>query len=90
MIYTNNILVSTYNFSHIVMNVLKLISKPSKSRQHEEQNESPTLPKTRQRSSKAKTDRNKRRLEAFVDKKSIPSTTENGEHAQECLEHVNQ
>ncbi|CAC5369488.1 unnamed protein product [Mytilus coruscus] len=64
-----------------------LVIRWKKSRQHEEQTESPTLQKTRKRSSKARTDRNKRRLEAFKAKKSTPSTTENGESAQEiCLE----
>ncbi|CAC5365018.1 unnamed protein product [Mytilus coruscus] len=61
----------------------KLVIRWKKSRQYEEQTESPTLQKTRKRSSKARTDRNKRRLEAFIAKKSTPSTTENGEPAQE-------
>ena len=56
------------------------------------QTESPTIQKTRKWSSKARTDRNKRRLKGYIAKKSTPSTstpttTENGEPAQEkCLE----
>ncbi|VDI80925.1 Hypothetical predicted protein [Mytilus galloprovincialis] len=70
----------------------KLVIRWKKSRQHEVQTESPTVQRTRKRSSKARSDRNKRRLEAYIAKKSAPSTStpttsENGEPAQnKCLE----